>query len=258
MPTTGSTYPGRDLPTYGALRAPGGTLESLPSEDPSQRSASVMGMLPYWDPITICLGGTKLIRTRSEDIVPREPKEDDDAYKRRIFHLTMPPFLQRLASQAAGTILRKGITLEGDPYWDEWRQDVTGDGVTLNGFARRLLTNALLYGHCSALVDYTALEPARTLADQRASGDRPYLCPIDAPQILGWRTAENRTESALTQVRLLERISEPSGTFGETVLDQIRVLNRDSWEVWRLTNDDSPHASWAIHSTGPILSLIHI
>ena len=48
-----------------------------------------------------------------------EPREDDDAYKRRIFHATLPPFLQRLASQAAGTILRRGIHLEGgdEEYW---------------------------------------------------------------------------------------------------------------------------------------------
>ena len=252
MPISGSTYPGRDLPLYSAMRAPGGIAEEFPSDDPSQRSASVLAMMPYWDPITICLGGTKLIRSRSEDIVPREPREEDDAYKRRIFHLTMPPFLQRLASQAAGTILRKGITLDGDPYWDTWRQDVTGDGVTLNGFARRLLTNALLYGHCSALVDYTATEPARNLAEQRANGDRPYLCPVDAPQILGWRTADNRTESSLTQVRILERVSEPNGTFGETVLDQIRVLTTTGWQVWRLSDGQARHASWAIHDSGPL------
>jgi hypothetical protein len=251
MATSGSTYPGRDLPNYGGYRAPGGAVHEQPSEDPSIRSASVLAMMPYWDPITICLGGTKLVRARSEDIVPREPREDDDAYKRRIFHLTMPPFLQRLASQAAGTILRKGITLEGDPYWDEWRQDVTGDGVTLNGFARRLLTNALLYGHCSTLVDYSALEPAPNLAAQRANGDRPYLCPVDATQIIGWRTANNRAESALTQVRILERITEPNGTFGESVFDQIRVLTPDRWEVWRLVGEGRT-AGWSLTSSGPL------
>jgi hypothetical protein len=251
MATSGSTYPGRDLPNFGGYRAPGGLLYDSPSDDPSQRSSSVLAMMPYWDPITICLGGTKLIRTRCEEIIPREPREDDDAYTRRIFHLTMPPFLQRLASQAAGTILRKGITLEGDPYWDEWRNDVTGDGTTLNGFARRLLTDALLYGHSSALVDYSATTPARNLAEQRANGERPYLCPVSPTQILGWRTTDNRAESALSQVRLLERVTEPDGLFGERVLDQIRVLTADSWEVWRLVGEGR-QAGWERTSTGPI------
>jgi hypothetical protein len=251
MASTGSTYPGRDLPNFGGYRAPGGVIHTSPAEDPSQRSASVLAMMPYWDPISICLGGTKLIRNRCEEIVPREPREDDDAYNRRIFHLTMPPFLQRLASQAAGTILRKGITLEGDPYWDEWRRDVTGDGTTLNGFARRLLTDALLYGHSSALVDYSATTPARNLAEQRANGERPYLCPVSPTQILGWRTTDNRAESALSQVRILERVNEPDGPFGERVLDQIRVLTADTWQVWRLVGEGR-QAGWQLHTTGPI------
>lgn len=251
MSISGSSYPGRDLPSFGSLTARGGVLYESPSDDPSQRTSAVLGMMPYWDPITICLGGTKLIRTRSEEIVPREPREDDDAYTRRIFHLTMPPFLQRLASQAAGTILRKGITLEGDPYWDTWRQDVTGDGTTLNGFARRLLTDSLLYGHSSALVDYSATTPARNLAEQRASGERPYLCPVSATQIIGWRTTDNRAESALSQVRISERVTEPDGLFGEAVIEQIRVLTPDRWEVWRLVGEGR-QAGWEMTSSGPI------
>jgi len=248
---TGSSYPGRDLPNFGGYRAPGGVLYDSPSDDPSQRSSAVLAMMPYWDPITICLGGTKLIRARCEEIIPREPREDDDAYTRRIFHLTMPPFLLRLASQAAGTILRKGITLEGDPYWEAWRQDVTGDGTTLNGFARRLLTDSLLYGHSSALVDYSATIPARNLAEQRASGERPYLCPVSATQIIGWRTTDNRAESALSQVRISERVTEPEGLFGECVSEQIRVLTADNWEVWRLVGEGRT-AGWERQSTGPI------
>jgi hypothetical protein len=252
MPTSGSTYPGRDLPTTRGYKVSGGVQLSTPSDDPSIRSASVLAMMPHWDPINICLGGTKLLRTRAEDIVPREPREDDDAYNRRIFHLTMPPFLQRLASQAAGTILRKGITLEGDPYWDEWRNDVTGDGTTLNGYARRLLIDALLYGHSSTLVDYSATTPALSLADQRLAGDRPYLVPVDAQQILGWRTSDNRAQSALTQVRILERVIEPDGTFGEDVIDQVRVLTPGGYEVWRLEDGAGLAGGWRVTDSGPL------
>ena len=57
----------------------------------------------------------------------------------------MPPFLQRLASQAAGTILRRGVHLEGgdEEYWKAWADDVTGDGTPLNEFCRELLVDAL-------------------------------------------------------------------------------------------------------------------
>lgn len=256
---SGSTYPGRDIPgRIAGSFATGGTYD-YGSDDPSIRSASVLSMMDAWAPIEICLGGTRLLRSRAEELIPREPREDDDAYNRRIFHATMPPFLQRLASQAAGTILRKGITLEGDPYWDEWRNDVTGDGTTLNGFARRLLIDALLYGHNSALVDYSATTPARTLAEQRTNNDRPYLVPVSAPQVLGWRTTDNRAQSDLTQVRLLERVIEPNGLFGEDVIDQVRVLTPGGYEVWRYGATSRPagfatggDAGWYIHDRGTI------
>ena len=88
-------------------------------EDPSARIGAVLGMMPYWQPINVCVAGTEGLRDYAEELIPREPREDDDAYRRRIFHATLPPFLQRLASQAAGTILRRGIHLEGgdEDYW---------------------------------------------------------------------------------------------------------------------------------------------
>ena len=70
-------------------------------------------MMQRWRTININIGSTNAIRYNAEEVIPREPKEPDDAYKRRIFHAVMPPFIRRLASQAASTILRRGVHLEG-------------------------------------------------------------------------------------------------------------------------------------------------
>ena len=128
---SGSTYPGRgvvnansSLVNLGGLTGDvtEGSPASTATEDPNARSSAVLGMMPYWEPINICVGGTNTIRSYAEQIIPREPREDDDAYNRRIFHATLPPFVQRLASQAAGTILRKGIHLEGGDQRSEERR----------------------------------------------------------------------------------------------------------------------------------------
>jgi hypothetical protein len=204
-------------------------------------------MMPYWQPINICVGGSATIRQYAESIIPREDSEDDSAYNRRIFHAVMPPFLQRLASQAAGTILRKGIHMEGgdQAYWEEWAQDVTGDATPLNEFARRVLVDALLYGHTAILVDYPAGEQPRTLAEELRSDRKPYLSIVGAQQIRGWRTAGNRAQSELTQVRYAEYVSEPSGRFGEDIHEQVRVLEPGRWQTFRRET-----AGWQLHETG--------
>ena len=203
--------------------------------------------------INVCIGGTAAVRKYSEEIIPREPREDDAAYARRIYHATLPPFLQRLASQAAGTILRKGIHLEGgdEDYWNEWRKDVTGDGTPLNEFARRLLVDALLFGHTSMVVDFPNEDAPRTLREEvLATGRKPYLCLVNSQQVRGWRTANTKAQGELTQVRYMERVVEPEGEFGEDVIDQVRVLTPGGYQVWRYESETNRENGWTLHESG--------
>ena len=241
-----STYPLRSTSAVPLQLQYGG------SDDPSVLSSAVLTMLPQWEPIDICIGGTSVLRANAEKIIPREPSEARESYERRIFHATMPPFLQRLASQAAGIILRKGIQIEGDPYWDEWIKDVTGDGTTLNEYARRQLITAILYGHSSSVVDYVNNTTALTLAEERQLNRKPYLVPIHPRQIMGWRTSNDSSSSDLTQVRIKERIVTASGTYGESLVDQIRVMEPGRYELWRTPALTTPGSmpSWQLAERG--------
>ena len=245
-------YPNGVDPWVGPYNA---TDSQAAPEDPSARNGAVLGMMPFWQPINICVAGTDGLRDYAEEIIPREPREDDDAYKRRIFHATLPPFLQRLASQAAGTILRRGIHLEGgdEEYWSEWVKDVTGDGTSLNEFCRKTLVDSLLYGHSSVLVDYSAEDRPLTLAEELRQGRKPYLVSVPCQQIRGWRTEQNRSTSALTMVRYAERVSVPEGDFGEEIYEQIRVLTPGRYTVYRYKDADrqtNRKAGWYVVEGG--------
>jgi len=222
-----SSYPPLNSGVVGVLPA------SSDLDDPSVVSSAVLAMQPHWEPIDTCLEGTIGLRANSRRLVPQEPSEQDDSYQRRIFHSTLPPFLNRLASQAAGIILRKGVTIEGDAFWTEWAQNVTGDGTTLNEYARRQLITALLYGHSSTIVDFSSDTAPRTLAEERRLGQRPYLVPVHPRQVLGWRTSNDSASSDLSQVRIREQVVAPKGAYGEEIVDQIRVLTPGGYELWR-------------------------
>ena len=254
-----STYPGRDiiattvvpLVDLGGLTGKPQVAPTLAPEDPSGLTAAVRNMRIRWLPLEICAGGTRVLRANAAQIIPREPREDADGYNRRIFHAVMPPFLNRLAMQAAGMILRKGITISGEPFWDEWAEDVTGDGTSLAEFARRTLVNAILYGHSSILADFTADDTARSLAEERASGTRrPYLIPIHPRQILGFRTTTQLPHSRLSQVRIQETVIVPEGSYGERVRDQVRIVEEGRYELWRKGLATTEHNGWDLHERG--------
>ncbi|MFZ9960672.1 MAG: hypothetical protein ACO3GP_09785, partial [Candidatus Limnocylindrus sp.] len=214
-----SSYPYAGAPMIGTV--PFGATNI---DGPDFVSNAVLSMMPGWEPIDVCLQGTSGLRRNSRTLIPQESREDDDAYNRRVFHATLPPFLQRLASQAAGIILRKGIQLDGDDYWTEWSQDVTGDGTTLDEYARRQLMTAILYGHASSIVDYVNDLTPRNLAEERQMARKPYLVPIHPRQILGWRLSLDSNSSELSQVRIREEVVVPRGAYGEELTPQIRVM----------------------------------
>ena len=220
--------------------------------DPSYLSGAYLEMSERWKPILICMGGTQTFRENARELLPIEPKEDDAAWRRRVSHSVLSPFLTRLAEQAAGLICRKPITLQPreedgtvDEYWEEFINNVDGYGTDLDAYARQLVYHSLLFGHSATLVDFPSTEPAPNLQVERELGLRPYFLEIRADQILGWRKDGDSPLSPVNQIRINEYVTEPVGTFGEKVVRQIRVLEQGQWSVWRKGD-----GGWYVHDDG--------
>jgi hypothetical protein len=171
---------------------------------------------------------------RSEAFLPLEPREDYDAYLSRVNRAVFSPYTQRLVRAATGLILRKPITVIGDPYWtDVFVKDVDGCGSDLDEYARRLLICALTYGHSNTLVDFPAPTGARSLAEERNQNRRPYWIEVDPANIYGWRLDREVNYGKLIQVRIAEQAVVPEGDFGEKVFDQIRVIEPGQYKIYR-------------------------
>jgi hypothetical protein len=206
-----------------------GTVDS-----PFVRTRAVIEQMKGWEIMKAVSLGTEYLRENSEAFLPLEPREDYSAYLARVNRAVFSPYTQRLIRAAAGLILRKPISLTGDPYWTEmFARDVDGCGSDLDEYARRLLICALTYGHCHTLVDFPAPSGAKSLAEERALNRRPYWIEVDPTDIYGWRLDRESNYGRLIQVRIGEKAVVADGEFGEKVYDQIRVIEPGRYRIYR-------------------------
>ena len=203
-------------------------------DSPFVRTRAVIDQMKGWEIMKAVVSGTEYLRENSETFLPLEPREDYAAYLARVNRAVFTPYTQRLIRAAAGLILRKPISITGDPYWTEiFNKDVDGCGSDLDEYARRLVTCALTYGHSHVLVDFPAPSDARSLAEERALNRRPYWIEVDPTNIYGWRLDRESNYGNLTQVRIGEKAVVADGEFGEKVYDQVRVIESGRYRVFR-------------------------
>ena len=203
-------------------------------DSPFVRTKAVIDQMKGWEIMTAVTNGTEYLRENSETFLPLEPREDYSAYLARVNRAVFSPYTQRLIRAAAGLILRKPISIVGDPYWTEvFNKNVDGCGSDVDEYARRQAICALTYGHCHTLVDFPAPTDARTLAEERALNRRPYWIEIEPKNIYGWRLDRDSNYGSLTQVRIAEKAVVPDGDFGEKVYDQVRVIEPGRYRVYR-------------------------
>ena len=204
------------------------------TDSPFTRTRAVLDMVKGWEIMRAVTNGTEYLRDNSEAFLPLEPREDYTAYLSRVNRAVFSPYTQRLIRAATGLIMRKPITLIGDPYWtDVFAKDVDGCGSDLDEYARRVLICSLTYGQSHILVDYPAPTGALSLAEERAQNRRPYWIEIDPTNIYGWRLDREVNYGSLIQVRIAEKAVVPSGEFGEQVYDQVRVIEPGKFSIYR-------------------------
>ena len=203
-------------------------------DSPFTRTRAVLDMMKSWEIMKAVTEGTEYLRENSEAFLPLEPREDYDAYMARVNRAVFSPFTQRLIRAATGLVLRKPISLIGDPYWTEmFKMDVDGCKSDLDEYARRVLMCSLTYGQSHILVDYPAPSGARSLAEERAQDRRPYWIEVDPLNLYGWRLDRESNYGNLVQARIGEKAVVPTGKFREKVYDQVRVIEPGKYQVFR-------------------------
>ena len=195
--------------------------------DVNDPSASWFLQEPHWLLIEDLAGGTYEIRMKHRKYLPQEPREQDESYENRLARSTCPPYFQRLERMLAGMLTRKPVKLQdvGDTIREQLF-DVDLQGNDLNVWTYEAARKMIRYGHVGVLVDTPS-----------EGNGRPYWVTYTPREILGFRTQVIDGKTTFTQLRLLEKLIEPDGEYGEKEVTQVRVLYPGKYEIHR-KNDD--------------------
>ena len=191
--------------------------------DVNDPSASWFLQEPHWLLIEDLAGGTYEIRMKHRKYLPQEPREQDESYENRLARSTCPPYFQRLERMLAGMLTRKPVKLQdvGDTIREQLF-DVDLQGNDLNVWTYEAARKMIRYGHVGVLVDTPS-----------EGNGRPYWVTYTPREILGYRTEVIDGRTTFTQLRLLEKIIEPDGDYGEKEVTQVRVLYQGRYEIHR-------------------------
>lgn len=214
------------------------------------QSTAVLAMQPGWELAAALLGGTAEMRKRATAYLPKWPNEDQASYDARLAVAVLFPAFARTVQTLAAKPFSKPLTVGEDvpPKLKDLTQDVDLQGRNLHTFAADVMVSAMGPGLCGILVDFPPSTGAQTLADEVAAGLRPYMVHIKPEQILGWRMQRMGGRIQLTQLRLMECVTEDDGEFGEVEVEQVRVLEPATWRVYRKNSNDKEQ--WDLFAEG--------
>jgi hypothetical protein len=196
--------------------------------------------------INALMGGTAAMREAGAKYLPQEPAESTKAWEIRRDRTVLFNAMKRTVQKLTGEVFSKDIDVGEDvpAQIKEWLEDADLQGRNLSRFAQEVFFTGDKDGVTHILVDYPQADGVATLADEKAAAIRPYCVHIKAEQVIGWRFEVVNGKRVLSQVRITECTEVADGAYGMKEVNRIRVLNRDSFEIWEEQTDDKGEAQW--------------
>ena len=197
-------------------------------DDPSNPSGAYARMSAVRERVGDILEGPDAIRAKGQTYLPKYESEDANEYKRRLTQAPWLPEFEDILGGLASKPFTKDITLADGASSEivALAEDIDGRGNNLTAFARPTFRSGIAFGMVGILVDNTGTGTARTRAEERRAGVRPYWLALSADDIIDLKTAFVGGREVAYHVRLKESVVVRDG-YDERVEDRIRELNRD-------------------------------
>jgi hypothetical protein len=188
-------------------------------------------------------GGTFQMRKEGEEYLPRHPKEERGDYDRRLRRAVLFNAVRRTVSGYVGMVFRRSPVLQDDvpEVIVDHAYNIDLQGNDLSVFARDAFEAAVLDGHCFIHIDAPVATDERqvsgSLAEIRAQNRRPFWRIVNKTAVINARWELVDGEQRLTMVIIAETVTEPTGEYGEAVVEQFRELYPGGWRLWRRDDD---------------------
>lgn len=216
------------------------TLFPITSNNVATPSPKMVLARANWVLTDALFGGTQLMRSYEKLFLPKEPRETDDNYKRRVARTTLFNAYKNTVQAATARVYARNILLRDEPVEiKNFSTDVDSQGRNLTQFTKDVFEDSVNHGISAILVDHNRLpEDFPSLEAEQKAGVRPYWVHIQATKILDVQSASFPEGERLSVLRYEEEVTEPlpagadilsSGlvnTFSYNIHQQIRVFRQ--------------------------------
>lgn len=207
------------------------------------RRSEYQAALPDWAAISDVLDGTRAIKAKGEQYLPRPNPGDTTTeanlrYGQYLARSVFVSFTRRTLDGLLGAAFRRWPTLNVPTGIDYIEFDADGAGVNIYQQSQRVAARTLALGRHALLVDYPPVEGVVTRA--MFSQFRAHIRSVDAKDVINWRVETIGGVTRLSLVVIAETISIANGFELEEV-EQRRVLKMEEGryvvELWRKERD---------------------
>lgn len=181
---------------------------------------------PVWQKcVDVAEGGTRILRQKREDYLPRYHEEGDDEYNARLNRTVLANFSWRTICGYRGMLQRKPAVVTVPPSITPLLADVTLSGMSLSTLIGEVIEEVLITGRTALFVNFPNIGSAATLADALRLNLRPSIHKIEASAVTNWATRRVDNETVLSLVVIQEEHCEPDDEFTSTEQTRYRVLD---------------------------------
>jgi len=199
-------------------------------------SSDYLAMIEYWDMIAAIMGGTPTMRAGGEKYLPKFESESNEAYKERVRTAIFTNIFRSMVEDLAARPFTKEIQVKCSTAMAVLMENVDGQYTHINKFLSNWFEDAIANAISYVFVDYAQTDPntidasgrprRKTLAEERASGARPYAIMVPARDAIAVYSAIINGVEEFVHVRFREFYKRIDG-FNEIMVEQVRVLTRD-------------------------------
>ena len=175
------------------------------------------------------MSGTAGMRKEGTRYLPKFKAEAEDDYQARLHSSWLFNALRKTIKDMTGRVFDTPIEIQDAPQQIlDMAEDIDMQGRDLSVFAAEVFKDAFVPGVSYIMVEAPRRDADTTRAQATVQGLRPYLVHLRVEDVLGFQTALFGNVLALSQLRIMESVTEPNpkDEFSQIEIAQVRVLDR--------------------------------